>query len=313
MAIQALEGFSLYLNTIEDRLREYYSACENEKMVSAAIDKEIDEVLLPKLKEVATQDVQEGGKPDMLFTTKTCGSKKRPVLFLNGMVFASADALDGEDGIIEKLQLPRTDRGVMEIAKELYVFIEDVKEKHYWQIIEQYAPDKTYEGVKEFLDSLPLVIKPDNIDYEVVTDKYISIKSNKTTRNNDNNMVNMVVGNWLAQNGFRVKIEGDTLNISGNDCKDMELCFSFCRKDPKDYYHLDDIIINSYYENSMHQETIKRNVRDDRRAYNAKLDPKDAEKFDEYVTDVIYGDGVFAKKQNEIYKAREKAELAALD
>ena len=258
MAIQALEGFSLYLNTIEDRLREYYSACENEKMVSAAIDKEIDEVLLPKLKEVAAQDIQEGGKPDMLFTTKTCGSKKRPVLFLNGMVFASADALDGEDGIIEKLQLPRTDRGVMEIAKELYAFIEDVKEKHYWQIIEQYAPDKTFEGVKEFLDSMPMVIKPDNIDYKVVNDKYISIRSNKTTRNNDNNMANMVVGNWLAQNGFRVKIEGDTLNISGNDCKDMELCFSFCRKDPKDYYHLDNVIISGIKNISSTQIILSR-------------------------------------------------------
>ena len=313
MAMEALEGFTIYLNTIETKLREYYSACENEKMVSAAIDKEIDEVLIPRLKEVAALDIQRGGKPNMTFTTKSCGSKKRPVLILNGLIFASAEALDGETKIIEKLNLLQTDRAVMDIAKELYGFIEEVKEKEYWEILLKYAPDKKYDGVKEFLDTLPSVINRENITYEVVTEKFIAIRCNKTSRDDNNGLVNMAVGDWFAQNGRDVKIEGNTLMINGNVCKDMELSLRFKRKDTKEYYQLESVAVNTFFEDSMYQEVLELNVIEDRRPFEAKLNPQDTGKISEYVTDVIYGDGEYATQQYKIYKAKERAELDALD
>ena len=308
MATEGLPNFGDYLSLIMDKLEEYWSACENEKIVSTVLDKEIDEIVIPKVKEVLALDLSRGGEHDVKLLTKTCGSKKRPVVQIDGRLFASAEALDGEERIIKGLNLPHTDRSVMEIARELHLFFEDVRDKRYWEVFEQYAPAKTYNGTKEMLDMLPTVLNKNNLYYDLVKDDVLHLNYDRRSCGGPNAAYNMIMGNWLSQNGYRVEIEGNDLKVEERPIKDIELSLWFRRKDTKEYYNIESVMITINWETGNRIEELKVNVSKKEKMYTGNLEVSDGQKLAEYVTDEIYGD--YAKEQYEINKELNKVDMS---
>ncbi len=296
MATEGLPNFGDYLSLIVSKLKEYWSACENEKIVSTVLDKEIDEIVIPKVKEVLALDLSRDGEHDVKLLSKTCGSKKRPVLQIDGRLFASAEALDGEERIIKGLNLPHTDRSVMEIARELHLFFEDVRDKRYWEVFEQYAPAKTYNGTKEMLDMLPTVLNKNNVYYDVVKDDVIHLFYDKRSRGGSNAAFNMIMGSWISQqNGYKVEISNNELIINDKPVRDVELSIWFDRKNVKDYFDIKSIMITISWENGKRIEELRVNVSEKEKMYTGNLEISDGQKLAEYVTDEIFGD--YAKEQ----------------
>lgn len=288
-----------FFEFVTSRLKEYYAACEAENVISAPVEKAIDEKLLPRINYLLDSDIDMGGIHD----TKRLTNNGKQLIVEDKFVFASAEALDDEPEMIRALNLPSNPRSVEEITKEIVPFIDEVCEQPPYKIWAKYkASVKHYVGTKEMLDKLSEIVSFK--DFGVIS----AVQNDETEfggtvlaltglTKEGNRVYNSIVAQWLSQNGYTTELSGNDIIVNGEKAYDVRVGMSLERESKRDYLTMQSVYVEIVWDTPNGYAVRDENMRSVEGMFNPEL----GEKMAQFITEEI-----FDKAVEEHKKALEK-------